>query len=116
MKKNHVWEVMPLPKGTKPLPCKWVLKRKRNSRNEVERYKARLVALGNLQRRNETGDIYSLVVKYAIVRAVLGVAAARDLEIRQGDVTAAFLGGDLPLEQEVYMLPPKDMGLAPDQV
>src|SRR5262249_43475263 len=49
MEDNKVWMKAgrPLPKGKRALPCKWVLKRKRNSRNEVERYKARLVILGN---------------------------------------------------------------------
>src|SRR5262249_26031021 len=111
MKRNKDWEVvnLPLPYRRKAMPAKWILKRKRNTRNKIERYKARLVILGNLQRRSEIGDIYSPVVKYATVRAILGIAAVRDYEIRQGDVTAAFLGGELA--EPVYMIPPKDMEL-----
>ena len=56
------------------------------------------------------------MIKYTIVRAALSVAAARNLEIRQGDVTVVFLGGDLPSEQEVYLLSLKEMGLGPDEV
>ena len=59
-----------------------MLKRKRNARNKVERYKKRLVALGNLQRKSEIGDIYSLVIKYATIKTVLSVAVARNLKIR----------------------------------
>ena len=93
-----------------------MLRRKRNARNEVKRYKARLVILDNLQRKGEIGDIYSSVVKYATVRAVLAIAAARDLELRQGDVTAAFLGGKLNEDQVVYMMSLKKMNLSSDKV
>ena len=58
-----------------------MLRRKKNAKNEVERYKARLIILGNLQQKNNIRDIYSLVVKYAIIRVVLGIAAIRNLKI-----------------------------------
>ncbi|RYE14068.1 MAG: hypothetical protein EOP45_20195, partial [Sphingobacteriaceae bacterium] len=44
MQDNKVWELVPLPKGKKPIGCKWIFKTKRDSKGNVERYKARLVA------------------------------------------------------------------------
>ena len=44
MKDNDVWDLVPLPEGVKPIGCKWIFKTKRNSKGDVERYKARLVA------------------------------------------------------------------------
>ena len=50
MKDNDVWDLVPLPKGTKPIGCKWIFKTKRDSKGNVERYKARLVAKGFTQK------------------------------------------------------------------
>ncbi|MCO5596583.1 hypothetical protein L7F22_050648 [Adiantum nelumboides] len=43
---NGTWELMPLPKGKKPIGNRWVYKVKHNSDGSVSRYKARLVAKG----------------------------------------------------------------------
>ncbi|MCO5579928.1 hypothetical protein L7F22_033795 [Adiantum nelumboides] len=43
---NETWELVPLPKGKKPIGCRWVYKVKHNSDGSVSRYKARLVAKG----------------------------------------------------------------------
>ena len=42
--------VVRTPEGTKPVGYKWVFVRKRNDKNEIVRYKARLVAQGFSQR------------------------------------------------------------------
>ena len=46
MSQNKVWELVKLPKGCKPIGCKWVYKIKRDSNRQVERYNSRLVAKG----------------------------------------------------------------------
>lgn len=43
---NHIWSLVPLPKGRKPISCKWVFKIKHGVNGEIEHYKARLVARG----------------------------------------------------------------------
>ena len=50
MKDNDVWDLVELPKGKKPIGYKWVFKTKRNSKGNVERYKALLVTKGFTQR------------------------------------------------------------------
>ena len=46
MKDNDVWDLVPLHEGVKPIGCKWIFKTKRDSKGDVERYKARLIAKG----------------------------------------------------------------------
>ena len=46
MSNNDVWELVDLPKGYKPVGCKWVFKTQRDNKGNVEIYKARLVAKG----------------------------------------------------------------------
>ncbi|XP_019089143.1 PREDICTED: uncharacterized protein LOC109127963 [Camelina sativa] len=72
---NNTMSIVDLPPGKKALGNKWVYKIKYNTDGSIERYKARLVVLGN--------------------RQVAG------WEVHQMDVHNAFLHGDL--EEEVYM-------------
>lgn len=46
LKKNHTWDLVRPPPGTKPLSAKWVLKIKSDSDPSHTRFKARLVAKG----------------------------------------------------------------------
>ncbi|TYK25825.1 gag/pol protein [Cucumis melo var. makuwa] len=41
---NLVWELVDLSEGVKPIGCKWIYKRKRDSTGKVQALKARLVA------------------------------------------------------------------------
>jgi Reverse transcriptase (RNA-dependent DNA polymerase) len=41
---NKVWDIILLSEGVKPISCKWIFKTKKDSKGNVERYKARLVA------------------------------------------------------------------------
>ena len=51
MSQNEVWDLVDLPDGCRPIGCKWVFKTNRDSKDQVERYNARLVAKGCSQRK-----------------------------------------------------------------
>lgn len=43
LKANKTWDLVPLPKGKKPISCKWVYKIKYKSNGSIERHKAWLI-------------------------------------------------------------------------
>ena len=49
LEKNQTWEMVPRPKGVKPVGCRWIFNLKYNADSTLERYKARLVAKGYTQ-------------------------------------------------------------------
>ena len=46
MYENQVWNLVDPPKGSKPIECKWIFKKKTDADGNVTVYKARLVAIG----------------------------------------------------------------------
>ncbi|MCO5590589.1 hypothetical protein L7F22_044560 [Adiantum nelumboides] len=102
---NEMWELVPLPKGKKPIGCRWVCKVKHNSDESVSRYNARLVAKGYAQTYGiDYEETIALVSKIATVRVIIEVATAKGWILHQMDVKNAFLHGDL--QEEVYMEQP----------
>ncbi|XP_019173288.1 PREDICTED: uncharacterized protein LOC109168888 [Ipomoea nil] len=105
IKSNHTWELVELPKGAKPIGCKWIFKRKLRPDGSIERFKARLVAKGYKQKFGEDYFCtYSPVTKIATIRVLFALAVAHKWTVHQMDVKTAFLNGDL--EEEIYMEQP----------
>jgi len=103
---NDIWTMEPLPLRKKAIGCKWVYRIKYNSDGSIERFKARLVILGNNQVEGlDYNEKFAHVAKMITVRTFLTAAVAKSWELHQIDVHNAFLYGDL--EEEVYMkMPP----------
>lgn len=78
--KNETWDLSNLPAGQRVIGCKWVFTLKKNSKGQVERFKARLVARGFDQEYgiNYT-ETFSPVVRYETIRMVIALAAEYNL-------------------------------------
>lgn len=106
LKEMKTWILVPLPKGRKPVSCKWVYKTKTNADGSLDKFKARLVARGYTQRKGiDYEETFSPVAKMATIRSVLSIAANEGLTLTQFDVSTAFLNGSL--SEEIFMKQPE---------
>ncbi|KAL0539558.1 hypothetical protein IC582_023774 [Cucumis melo] len=105
LEKNNTWEICALPKGHKPVGCKWVFTLKYKADGTLDRHKARLVAKGFTHTYGvDYSETFSPVAKLNTVKFLLSIAVNKDWLLYQRDVKNAFLNGDLV--EEVYMSPP----------
>ena len=103
---NKTWSLVERPSNVNVIKSMWVFRMKYRPNGSVERYKARLVVKGCSQRAGvDYFDTYSPVSRMTSIRCLLSMAASKDLEIVQCDVTTAFLYGEL--DEEVFMYQPE---------
>jgi hypothetical protein len=78
------------------------LRKKLRSDGTIEKYKARLVAMGYSQKEGKDYfDTYPPVACLTTIRVLLSLAASHGFLVHQMDVKIAFLNGEL--EEEIYM-------------
>jgi hypothetical protein len=83
---------------------------KRNERNEIVRYKARLVAQGFTQRPGvDYEETYSPVMGGITFRYLISMAVNLELKIKLMDVVTAYLYGSL--DSDIYMKVPEGIPL-----
>eukprot|EP00955_Chlamydomonas_euryale_P111943 366098-Chlamydomonas_euryale.AAC.3 len=111
--KVDVYEVVDRPPSLKLIPMKWVFKAKYDAFGMLEKYEVRLCAKGFRQVSGvDFDEIYAHVTKHVTMRTFLAFVAANDLELKQLDVTCAFLNGDL--DKELFLaIPPGYEGVYP---
>jgi hypothetical protein len=103
---NQTWSLCLRPLHHNVVRNKWVYKIKQKADESVDKFKARLVAKGFDQQSGvDYYETFSLVIKPATIRLVLALAIQFDWDIKQMDVSNAFLHGIL--DEEVYMKQPQ---------
>ena len=103
---------------------KWVYAKKQGSlKEDIVRYKSRLVAKGYAQREEiDYNEVFSPVVKHSSIRILLELVAQYELDLDQLDVKTVFLRDDL--DEEIYMTQPmgvqnykkRDYGMQADKI
>ena len=113
--KNNVWHKDEVPAGVTPLTTKWIFKIKRGEQGQIIKFKARLCVRGFEQELGiDFEEVFAPVMRHNSLRTLLAMAAAHDYEIKQMDVTTAFLNGEL--EEDVYIYAPEGTGFEPGTV
>ena len=102
---NDTWTLVPRPAGTNLVTGKWIYRHKFHADGSLDRYKARWVLRGFIQRPGiDYDETFSPVVKPATAHTVLSLALSQDWPIHQLDVKNAFLHGTL--SETVYCSQP----------
>ena len=96
MNENEFWDLVELHEGVKPIGCKQIFKTKKDSKGNIERYKAHLVAKNFTQKEGiDLKETFSPISSKDSFRTIMALVAHFDLELHQMDVKTAFLNGDI---------------------
>lgn len=107
LKKNNTWELVELPKHQKAIHNKWIFRIKMKPDGTIDKYKARLVIKGCSQKAGiDYTETFAPVARFESIRMILSIAAVKNFVLRQFDVTAAFLYGDL--DETIFMVQPEN--------
>ncbi|RDY08634.1 hypothetical protein CR513_07118, partial [Mucuna pruriens] len=99
---SNKWELVEASNGSKPFRCKWLFKTKRNCKENLERFKARLVVKWYTQNKGiDYKETFSPISSKDSFRIIMTLVAHYDLELHQMGVKITSLNGDL--YEEIYM-------------
>ena len=74
-----IWEmgtfkIVDLPNGVEPLPSRFTYRLKRNHDGTISKYKARLVARGDMQTEDEYSTTYAPTSRFTAIRTIISIA------------------------------------------
>ena len=102
LNKNNTWTLVDKPKDRRIINCKWVFKIKKDTKGDIMKFKARLVAVGSSQTHGiDYVETFSPVIKWETVKILLTICETPLIHI---DISSAYLHGNL--EEEIYMQQP----------
>lgn len=105
MKSKNVFRIVNRPTKREVLPTMWVYKVKFDLNGRVDKYKARLVVLGNKQSYRNEENNYSPVLNDLSLRILLAFGCKHGMHMHQLDVCKAYLHSSL--NQEIYCEQPE---------
>ena len=106
LESRGTWEIVPHPKDTNVISCKWVYRVKYGANGEVTRYKAQLIACGFTQIHGlDYSETFAPVTRLETLWLLLAMAVEKDWEVRQIDVKNTYHYGDL--DEENFMEAPQ---------
>jgi len=100
--KNETWTITDRPADRNIIGSRIVLRNKYKQDGTIERRKARIVAKGFAQRPGiDFKESFAPVARLGSIRAIIALAAEKEMKVHHFDVATAFLNGKL--DEEVYM-------------
>ena len=105
LRSQQTWILTGLPSGRKALKGRWVYKTKLTKEGNIDKFKARWVVKGFLQKYGiDYTETFANTVKPMAYRLLFALATYLDLEIQQWDIKSAF--PNAPLDEEIYVIQP----------
>ena len=96
------WDSLSPMQLRKVIPSSMFLKEKFFANGDFEKVKARFVAGGHKQNRDDYEDLSSPTARLSSVFAVIAIAAAEARHVEVGDIPGAYLNADM--KEEVHLL------------
>jgi hypothetical protein len=95
------------------LDTKWVFDLKVCPQTRmIDRFKARIVANGQPQILGfDCHDVHAPTVPMCVIKMLLAIAAAKDMELFHLDTTTAFISAKLKPDEVIYCNPPRDVDI-----
>jgi len=107
LKDNNTWILVDLPPNRKPIKGRWVYKTKLKQDGSIDKYKARWVAKGFLQKYViDYTETYHNTVKPMAYRILFTLAAYYSWDIQQWDIKTAFINAPIEDNIEIYIIQP----------
>eukprot|EP00798_Chlamydomonas_sp_ICE-L_P010399 gene10399-biopygen7542 len=105
---HQTWTLTPLPRGCKTITGRWLFTIQNGVDGQPERYKARFVARGFLQREGIDYDLtFAPVTSKTTLRVFLAGMVHRKMFPRQLDIKTAFLNATLEEGLDLYLAQPE---------
>nr|CCA26407.1 pol polyprotein fruit fly (Drosophila melanogaster) transposon [Albugo laibachii Nc14] len=110
LENNQVWKMMVTPCDAHCLHTKWVYKTKRDANGNLERYKARLVAVGNEQVFCRDYNVtFAAVMEMSRVKLILALARVWRVPAQHGNIPNAYVKAEKEPELNIYLRIPQVM-------
>jgi hypothetical protein len=108
---NQSWDLVQIDPSWNLIKSKWVYKLKKDKDGNIDRYRARLVAKGFMQRPGQDfGEVFAPVIRYSTLRIILALCAHYGLYKRHMDAPKAFT--QAKLDTPCYMKAPPGVTIA----
>jgi hypothetical protein len=102
------WDLVPCLPHMNILQSTWTFKIKRFPDGTVKKFKACFCARGDCQKEGiDFFETWAPVMQWSTIRIVMVIAATLGLHSVQCDITAAFIHGRIPPEEEIYVHQPR---------
>ncbi len=102
------WDLVPRLPHMHVLPSTWAFKIKQFPDGTIKKFKVRFCARGDHQKKGiDFFETWAPVVQWSTIQIVMVLAAKLGLQSVQCDITAAFIHGHVPPEEEIYVRQPR---------
>mmetsp|Transcript_62378 Transcript_62378/g.129470 ORF Transcript_62378/g.129470 Transcript_62378/m.129470 type:complete len:123 (+) Transcript_62378:692-1060(+) len=99
------FEIVDTPTHVLPLPSRFTYSIKRNKDGSISKYKACLVARGDMQTEDEYSTTFAPTSRFTAIRTIISLATQEQMTLKHWDITGAFMTADI--DTEIYLeLPP----------